>query len=238
MDAPALREADLLRIWERGLGLDPARLALALLAAAEPSLDTVTVGEWTVGERDARLLELRERALGVRLALVSTCPACEERIEATLELDALRVPSPAASAELQVEAAGRRIVVRLPTAGDLVEIERAEDVASARLELLRRCRVGGGSDPLGDEVVAAVAARMADADPQADIRLALDCPGCGTEWEEPFDPVSFFWQELDAWALRLVRDVHELASAYGWSEEDALAIPAARRRLYLELAAG
>jgi hypothetical protein len=236
--APPLREADLLGIWERGLGLPPARLALALLGAADPDVDALAAAEWTVGERDARLLELRERALGARLDLVSTCPACEELVEVALELSTLRVERPGGSGELRVDRAGRRLVVRVPTAGDLVEIEQAEDVDSARLELLQRCLVDGGGDLLEDEVVAAVAAGMADADPQADIRLALGCPACGAKWEEAFDPVSFFWQELDAWAVRLVRDVHELASVYGWSEEDVLAIPAARRGLYLELAAG
>jgi hypothetical protein len=234
---PPLCEADLIGIWERGLGLQPARLALALLAA-ESDLDPAAAAHCTVGERDSRLLELRERALGPRLALVATCPACEEQVEGALEVGDLRVERGSLEAEIHLEAAGRRLVARLPTAGDLVAIEQAEDVESARLDLLERCLLDNGGDPPDERVVAAAAARMAEADPQADIRLALSCPVCGADWEEQFDPVSFFWQELDAWALRLVRDVHELASAYGWSEEDVLAIPPARRRLYLELAAG
>jgi hypothetical protein len=232
-----LYEADLIGIWERGLGLRPARLALALLAA-EPDVDLAAAAQLTVGERDSRLLELRERALGPRLALVATCPACEERVEAALEVGDLRVEGGSVDAELHFEAAGRRLVARLPTAGDLVAIEQAEDVESARLDLLERCLLDSDGDGHDERVVAAAAARMAEADPQADIRLALGCPACGADWEEQFDPVSFFWQELDAWALHLVRDVHELASAYGWSEADVLAVPPARRRLYLELAAG
>jgi hypothetical protein len=237
MQPPPLYEADLIGIWERGLGLPPARLALALLAA-EPDVDAAAAVQWTVGERDSRLLELRERALGPRLALVATCPACEERVEAALEVGDLRVEGGSAEAEIHLEAAAGRLVARLPTAGDLVAIEQAEDVESARLDLLKRCLLESDGDPLDERVVTAAAARMADADPQADIRLVLACPACGAGWEEQFDPGSFFWQELDAWALHLVRDVHELASAYGWTEEDVLAVPPARRQLYLELAAG
>jgi hypothetical protein len=238
MQPPPLYETDLINIWERGLGLPPARLALALLAA-EPDVDPAAAAKWTVGERDSRLLELRERALGPRMALVATCPACEERVEAALEVGDLRVEGGGSvEEELHLEVAGRRLVARLPTAGDLVAIEQAEDVESARLDLLERCILDSEEDPPDERVGAAAAARMAEADPQADIRLALSCPACGADWEEQFDPVSFFWQELDAWALHLVRDVHELASAYGWSEADVLALPPARRRLYLELAAG
>jgi hypothetical protein len=238
VQGPPLYEADLIGIWERGVGLRPARLALALLAA-EPDVDAAAAPQWTVGERDSRLLDLRERALGPRLALVATCPACEERVEAALEVGDLRVEGGGSlEARLHFEAGGRRLVARLPTAGDLVAIEQAEDVESARRDLLERCLLDGDDDPLDERVVAAAAARMAEADPQADIRLALSCPACGADWEEQFDPVSFFWQELDAWALHFVRDVHELASAYGWSEADVLALPPARRRLYLELAAG
>jgi hypothetical protein len=234
---PPLYEADLIGIWERGLGLQPARLALALVAA-EPDIDPAAAAQWTVGERDSRVLNLRERALGPRLALVATCPACEEQVEAALEVGDLRVEGRTSTAEIEFEVGDRRLVARLPTAGDLVAIEQAEGVESARLDLLERCLLDSGGDPPDERVVAAAAARMADADPQADIRLALSCPACDADWEEQFDPVSFFWQELDAWTLRLVRDVHELASAYGWSEADVLAIPPARRRLYLELAAG
>lgn len=231
-----LCEADLIGTWERGLGLPSGQLALALLE--EPDVDPATAARWTVGERDSRLLALRERTLGPRLALVATCPECEERVEATLEVSDLRVESGSAEKEIHLETAGRRLVARLPTAGDLVAIEQADDVESARLDLLERCLLDSDGEPLDERVIAAAAARMAEADPQADIRLALGCPACGAAWEEQFDPVSFIWQELDAWALRLVRDVHELASAYGWSEEEVLALPPARRRLYLGLAAG
>jgi hypothetical protein len=47
--------------------------------------------------------------------------------------------------------------------------------------------------------------------------------------------VSFFWQELDDWADRVLRDVHELASAYGWPENEILALSPRRRQCYLDL---
>jgi len=78
-------------------------------------------------------------------------------------------------------------------------------------------------------------ARLSLADPHADIRLDLDCSACQARWQAPFDIVPFLWSAVDAWALRLLRDVHRLARAYGWREADILALSPPRRRCYLEL---
>ena len=43
---------------------------------------------------------------------------------------------------------------------------------------------------------------MAEADPQADVQLELNCHACAHTWASPFDIVSFFWREIDAWAQR------------------------------------
>jgi hypothetical protein len=41
---------------------------------------------------------------------------------------------------------------------------------------------------------------------------------------------------METYARRLLYDVHALASAYGWSEDEVLAVSPARRRCYLEMA--
>jgi hypothetical protein len=51
----------------------------------------------------------------------------------------------------------------------------------------------------------------------------------------PFDIVSHLWTELDAWARRMLREVHALAATYGWSEAEILRMSATRRRAYLDL---
>ena len=99
-------------------------------------------------------------------------------------------------------------------------------------------RVGGepaGADRLSPDLVAEAGRRLADADPQTDVRFALACPACGFDWSAPFDVVAFLWAEIDVWANRLLGDVHVLASAYGWSEPDVLAVSPARRRSYLQM---
>ena len=76
---------------------------------------------------------------------------------------------------------------------------------------------------------------MAAADPQADLQLSLACPECQHTWQTPLDIVSYFWSEIQAWATRLLREIHALASAYGWNEAEVLALSSWRRRAYLEL---
>jgi hypothetical protein len=65
--------------------------------------------------------------------------------------------------------------------------------------------------------------------------LDFACPSCGHEWQSLFDIAAFFWAEIAAQARRLLREVHQLASAYGWREADILAMSARRRRAYLEM---
>ncbi len=76
---------------------------------------------------------------------------------------------------------------------------------------------------------------MSEADPTANIYLALSCPTCDHQWDAPFDIVTLFWHELHAWAIRLLREVHQLALAYGWREADILSLSEPRRSFYLGL---
>ena len=82
-------------------------------------------------------------------------------------------------------------------------------------------------------VVEAVEARMSKLDPQGETILELRCAACGHQWRAALDIGRFFWQELAAEARRLLREVHLLASAYGWGEAEILALTPARRDAYL-----
>lgn len=131
---------------------------------------------------------------------------------------------------------------RVPTAGDVAAAARAHDVATMRSLLLERCVLDVTPAETAIDVrqlptatLERVIEGMSAADPQADCSLELSCPECRHHWSETFDIVSFLWAELDAWALRLLHDVHTLASAYGWSEAQVLALSAPRRARYLEM---
>lgn len=130
---------------------------------------------------------------------------------------------------------------RLPNSYDLLAIAPSSDLSNGQRSLLGRClfvqkhSIAQSIDQLPDELIEAVATKMAELDPQAEVLLSLDCPSCNHQWRSPFDIVSFFWSEINAWAIRLLREVHVLASAYGWRETDILTMNSYRRQCYLEM---
>lgn len=231
--------ADLLAAWERGSHQRPFEQALTLLAAACPEETPDVLAGLTIGQRDSRLLTLRAWMFGERMASLARCPQCGETLEFEFMVSDIRVDAePPASLSLEVD--GYAIEVRPPNSADLAAIAAASDEASTHL--LERCILSlrhNGSpaavSALPAHVVASISDCLAQADPQTDVQLDLTCPACGNVWRASFDIVSYFWSEVNAWAERLLREVHMLAATYGWFEADILAMSPARRRRYLEM---
>jgi T4 bacteriophage base plate protein len=239
----ALPAAQLLEVWERGRHASPGERALLLLGAAEPGMAMEHLGVLSIGRRDAALLKLRAQTFGERLAGLSVCPQCSEQLEMDFAVADILLPSPAdIPPELTLITGDYRIVFRLPNSLDVVALGREETGPAAERWLLQRCivEVSQGHEArcvgeLPEEVIDAIASHMAEADPQAETALALTCPACGVQWRALFDIVAFFWREIDAWAMRILHEVHVLASTYGWSEQDILTLSPWRRQFYLEL---
>jgi hypothetical protein len=237
--------AELLNAWERGVPQSPPQRALTLLAIASDT-GPETLALLPIGERDARLLTLREWTFGPELHGVVACPSCGESAEVAFETAAVRIPPPTDAGEtLSISLAGWLVQFRLPNTMDLAALDIGQRLEEARRDLLQRCiqlaECDGGTadaEALPGEVMDAVAERMAAADPQADVRLVCRCPACGAGWKTMLDIGAFFWTEIEAWALRTLRDIHVLASAYGWREADILAMSAARRHAYLKMVDG
>jgi hypothetical protein len=240
----------LLEAWERGFGQSPAELGLILLGAALPGVSSQDLARISIGRRDAELLSFREQVFGGLLETLATCPACGERLELSLSAQELRAamgPAPnlaeASRDELSLDVGEYSVRFRLPNTCDLLAVAEKREPDVARSALWDRCvlaaeRRGEPTRPeeLTADVVDSVLSRMSEADPQADVRLEIACPACSHRWEAAFDILSFLWRELSAWAVRTLHDIHALASAYGWSQQDILALSAGRRRAYLELA--
>jgi hypothetical protein len=231
----------MLAAWERGLDQDPVERGLTLLALACPEADREGLAELSIGERGRRLLALRGTVFGPHLTGLIDCEACGETLELDIAAaDLSAAPRPDA-AGLAVCISGYALELRLPDSRDLAA-SAAADPTAAKAVLLRRCIVAascGGqaleTQDLPADTVDAIARRLSEADPQADLHLALVCAGCGHQWRAAFDIVPFLWTELDAWAARALQEVHFLAAAYGWSERDILGLGPARRRRYLRM---
>jgi hypothetical protein len=241
MRAPAA--AELLNVWEDGLGRSMADRALLLLTAVFPEMPQKRLAELTIGQRDTALLGLRQALWGPDMDALETCPVCEERLELSLDTREMLAGSRDVPAgEISLDLAEFSMTFRLPTTADLAALEGEDDPEAARLLLLDRCLssaqhdgISVGSDALPTDVVDGIVEHMADADPMADIQLMLTCPACAHRWRAAFDIVSFLLKEIEIWAGRILSDVHILARAYGWRERDILNLSLMRRQFYLDM---
>ena len=238
----AFTEGGLLAAWEEGTALPRTERALPLLCDEARDEDP---GRWPLGRLDAALLDVHERVFGDTLTGTSECPACCEEVELSLSLAGLRTTHAdvLGEHELEHEATGHRVRFRLLCPADLSAAARAPDTESAERALLARCVLDAHA--AGERVAAAdlppavtdeLGRRMAAADPQGELRLELQCPECGAVWTAELDPAAFVWRELDQRARSTLAEVASLARAYGWSEQEVLALSSQRRRAYLELA--
>jgi hypothetical protein len=233
---------ELLDAWERGLAESPPARALTLLSASTGA-ERERLARLSLGERDRLLLSLREHLFGPRLEAVAECPSCGERLEMSFAVSDVAVEREAeASDTLTLNAGGYEVAFRRLTSFDLLAVAHAPDAQTARWSLFERSLLSARrgeeeveAELLPEEVVGRVAAALAEADPQADVELALECPSCGHAWGAPLDFVSFVWSEIDAWAMRTFGEVHALARAYGWGEREILSMSPWRRQLYLTM---
>lgn len=245
----ALTASQLLAVWERGWTQTPIQRALTLLAAACPDTSPENLAQWSIGRRDASLLKLREWVFGSQLLCVAGCPECGERLELAFDTEGIRAGEDPELGEvrepLSVSLDGYEIQFRLPCSLDLASLSLDDDLAKTRSQLFERCLISaqhnGKEVPareLSDEILETIATKMLEADPQGDVQLALTCPACSHRWQMTFDILSFFWNEINVWAQRVMREIHVLASSYGWREADILSLSPWRRQLYLQMAKG
>lgn len=256
--AMVLSAAGLLTAWENGATQRPVEQALILLAAAWPKAPAEALAQMSIGQRDGLLLTLQEQLFGPRLTGLARCPECQERLELAFVVADIRAPladhgdNPAVfaptNAVLSFAVDGYQVLFRLPNSSDLLAVAPTDDADTARQSLLRRCILSverDGTDAsapvlagLPESLVHALTTQMEVADPQGNVQLALDCPVCRHQWLLAFDILTYLWTEIEAWARRTLREVHLLASAYGWSEQEILGLSARRRKLYLEMVLG
>jgi hypothetical protein len=229
----------LLDAWERGLD-EPAVVRPAVLAAAGLGRSVDEVLDWDIGRRDAALFELRVQLFGATADAVGLCPSCGAQLDVPLDLSLI---GPGPTEPEPVTAGSYRVIYRLPTTADLLTLIEERDDGAARLALVRLAVLSIEDDagravaleclvPGEQQIVASAIAAAQDG---VDVRLALRCGACAYEWVAPFDIGAFLLREIDAWAEGILREVHALASAYGWSEDAILNLTARRRRAYLEL---
>jgi hypothetical protein len=232
----------LIAVWDRGLDRHPVDRALLLLAQAFPDQEPSKLASLTVGQRNARLLELRRRTFGPQLNGIARCPQCNETLEFRVDSTTLHVPEPEAL-EYTLTVDGLALQFRLLNSLDLAAIAHLRDVSTARQHLVERCvfqalhnEEAVPISELSERAIRTLGDVVAECDPQAEMVFTLECAACQHHWTLALDIVSFFWAEIDAYAQRLLYEISTLARTYGWSESEILSMNRRRRQLYLELA--
>lgn len=231
---------DLLELWERGLDQMPVERAIEVLERAF-SEDREALEKLPLGRRDRLLLKVREKTFGPRMDAVTECTACAARIEMEFSTEEIRTPEIAGDQAIEVQCDGYRLQLRLPNSLDIMATA-ALPLEAGAANLFERCVIearkeeqGVSTRELPAEVVETALEHMSRIDPQADTRLAVECPECGAANRAPLDIGAYLGREIDAFAVRVLREVHALASAYGWDEKRILEMSPARRRCYLEM---
>ena len=222
-----------LAVWEAGARRHPLDRALLLFALASPETPVDRLADAPLGERNAALMALRSASFGARLAGWCDCPACGKRMSVALGADDLPPADNCGSVVVDGFEFCR------PTSRHLSMLTAFDDADDAADALLAACAVVPGALPADRSALRArVAAALDEADPWADLSLTMDCPACGHRHAVSLDIAALLWEELDAYAGRLLDDVHALARAYGWSEREILALSETRRAAYLSRAHG
>lgn len=238
-----LGATELLDVWEKGLNQPILHRALILLTAACPEMEPDAVAELNIGDRDTRLLQLREWMFGSRLVNTADCPHCAVHVEWESDIADLYVhPSdfPSTADDLSLQAGKYHLRFRLPNSIDIAAVLDESKEGSKPDDLLKRCIVtadcaGKAYDKnrLPKRALETLGRHIEMLDPQAEIRIELTCPECSHRWKLLFDIASFLWCEINSWAERTLSTVNRLAGAYGWSEREILNLSPVRRQLYL-----
>jgi hypothetical protein len=229
-----LTASELLDLTCQGANLDWLDKGLLLAGYAWPESSVADRESLPVGVRDRLLLTLRIRTFGRMMAVRSWCPKCNLELEAEVDLGAILVGHADEPPEtVLIEIDGEPVEVRLPSSRDLRAVCDLGPEEAERT-LFHSC-VDGSHEAVGENARQAVAEALGTADPLVNIELEFQCSRCGEASEKLFDILDCFWREIEDGARRTAAEVHLLASAYGWTESDILALSPARRSLYLSL---
>jgi hypothetical protein len=226
-----MTQAELLNLWESGRALGP--IDRAVLVASVSSSDQRSAADWPLGARNSSLARLHCESFGGILRGYTRCQSCGEQLE--FEFDGHNVAASSHPAETQLLTIGKWHF-RLPTSRDIAFAAEEPDEEAAGLRLLASCYSGSElATGWSDEDLEIISQRLAEADPFAEILLHFDCPACSASFDESLDLGSFVWADIQAQARRIFQEIHLLASAYGWSESEILALSPARRSAYVEM---
>ena len=189
-----------------------------------------------VADRDRLLAAVQRDLFGDRVEADALCRHCARPFAVAFSLTAMvdgqRAPRP--DVVEGPDAAGwyrlGATVFRLPTSEDLAAVSGVP-ADERRGALLARCIRAGSEVGREDEIEAAMAALG----PVLDLDLDATCPHCATRQDVRFAIERYLLASLANERRFVVREVHRIAAAYGWSYDAIMALPRRDRQDYVRL---
>jgi hypothetical protein len=235
---------DILNIWEQGFSRHPIDRALTIILYSYPDITFEEITKFNILKRDICLLDIYKKNFGSLLRCFSTCPSCKENLEFEIASEDILSKQNEIKEKYLINFTVNDINInlRLPNSLDLASVALYENAVMSRNELIKRCVTEARNEnkafsrsEITQEIIDAVSEYMDGYEHNGEIDFELKCNACGHEWQMPFDILVFLWKEISSHAKRLLYEIHAIASAYGWREEDILSMSPARRRFYLEM---
>jgi hypothetical protein len=228
----------LLTAWEQGASQHGMRRTVTILSIALSSSGPDQLAALPIAERNLLLLRLHELTFGPSLDVFAACPECASPLEFTIPVAVMieRLESQSATTHAEWSEAGRQYRLRSVTTEDLLVAVRAADINTAQECILSRCLEV--SPEAGSERLSAspqVMEKFELLHASTELNCTVDCPTCSNHEVFDLDIARFLWIEVRRAARQLLDDIHTLASAYGWSEQEITRMTANRRGAYLEL---
>jgi hypothetical protein len=225
---------DELFLLETQLAPAPALVALAgrvaTFASRPPDWDQVEAAQL-----GAVALAIRRAWIGDRILSEGRCPepGCAERVDVSFSSATYlarhqprRPRNVSESVDGWYRLTGSPVRFRIPSVADLLAAGESAEPAGV---LASRCMEAA---ELPARAARAVDRALAALAPSLEGLVGGQCPACGAQVALRFDPLTYTMAELrDAFA-GTYREMHALASAYGWPEETILRQPRSRRQRY------
>lgn len=226
---------DDIALADGALGLAGAVTYIGSALVLEPAIDPLDL---PVGDVDLLVVWDRRERRGDTMVAEGRCGRCLEPVDVRFSLAAYAAHHrPRATRRVEPLGDGwfalhtDAAVFRLPTARDVLAVADAPD---ARAALLARCL----REPVAAATARAVESAMARLAPTLRAAVSGTCPECAAAFDLEVDARELCMAELRRDAVSVYDDVNLIATAYGWSQDDILDLPTARRRRYAGTIAG
>lgn len=201
-----------------------AALALFLGGGAQAHAEARSA---SVGQRRQLVREVLAEVDGAVSWRTCVCAGCGEPFDVEVDLEALPPPRTAGGDSMEVVLSSGTARVRRLTGADEEAAVAGDDADTVAARLADLAVI--------DDVVLTDADRSVVADaltrlgPDVVTTLAAECPACGEPVVVDIDPLHVVGRGDDG----LFEDTHRLATAYGWSVDEVLALPVRRRRRHV-----